>query len=257
MNYEYCDGMTHTIKKGDTLYEISRAHNVPLSLLLRANPYVDVFNLQIGDTLCIPTRRPVERSYPMPELSPGPVRPRGSMGMPNDTESGRGVTDPFDNTEPFDDAVSEGERVPQMETPQTTMPQTTTPQMAAPQMTTQPQSDMQNRRNNPQRVNVPPRIDPQTERVIESQDIDKVSVKAESGNTKAVLENDQTVSKESMDEKTLEANEKRWKKYVVKPGDTLGDLLKGTDTDVEDFVKKNGITTIYMLPGVAYYIPMK
>ena len=51
MNYEYCDGVTHTIKQGDTLYEISRKYNVALALLLRANPYVDVFN-QIGRASC-------------------------------------------------------------------------------------------------------------------------------------------------------------------------------------------------------------
>ncbi len=57
MNYEYCDGMTYTIKKGDSLYEISRRHNVALGLLLRANPFVDVFNLQVGDTICIPGKQ--------------------------------------------------------------------------------------------------------------------------------------------------------------------------------------------------------
>lgn len=54
MNYEFCDGMTHTIKKGDTLYSISRQHNVPIAMIMRANPYVDVYNLQIGETICIP-----------------------------------------------------------------------------------------------------------------------------------------------------------------------------------------------------------
>lgn len=57
MNYDYCDGMIYTIKKGDTLYSISRSKQVPLSMLLRANPYVDVYNLQVGDTICIPMRR--------------------------------------------------------------------------------------------------------------------------------------------------------------------------------------------------------
>lgn len=56
MNYEYCNGRTHTIKKGDTLYALSRRYQVPLEMLLRANPYVDVYNLQVGDTLCIPVR---------------------------------------------------------------------------------------------------------------------------------------------------------------------------------------------------------
>lgn len=57
MNYDYCDGMIYTVKKGDTLYSISRSKQVPLSMLLRANPYVDVYNLQVGDTICIPMKR--------------------------------------------------------------------------------------------------------------------------------------------------------------------------------------------------------
>ncbi len=60
-NYDYCDGITHTIKNGETLYCISRKYKVPLALILRANPYIDVYNLQVGDTVCIP----VEKRNPM------------------------------------------------------------------------------------------------------------------------------------------------------------------------------------------------
>lgn len=56
MNYEYCDGMTHTVKQGETLYSLSRQYNVPLAIILRANPYIDVYNLQTGDTICIPVK---------------------------------------------------------------------------------------------------------------------------------------------------------------------------------------------------------
>lgn len=49
-----CNGTKYVIKKGDTLYSISRRYNVPLALILRANPYVDVYNLQIGDEICVP-----------------------------------------------------------------------------------------------------------------------------------------------------------------------------------------------------------
>jgi len=41
-------------------------HQVPLALLLRANPYVDVYNLQVGETICVPVRandRPVMPPY--------------------------------------------------------------------------------------------------------------------------------------------------------------------------------------------------
>ena len=58
MNYEYCGGIVHEIRQGDTLYQLSREYSVPLALLLRANPYVDVYNLQVGDTLCIPRMMP-------------------------------------------------------------------------------------------------------------------------------------------------------------------------------------------------------
>ena len=46
----------HTVRSGDTLYSISMEHQVPLELLLRANPYVDVYNLQVGETICVPVR---------------------------------------------------------------------------------------------------------------------------------------------------------------------------------------------------------
>ena len=50
------NGRFHTIKKGDTLYSLSRSYNVPLILILKANPGIDVYNLQIGEKVCIPFR---------------------------------------------------------------------------------------------------------------------------------------------------------------------------------------------------------
>ena len=46
----------HVIKEGDTLYKISRMHNLKVVDLLLANPYVNVYNLQIGDEICIPIK---------------------------------------------------------------------------------------------------------------------------------------------------------------------------------------------------------
>ena len=56
MNNNYCNGIVHTVRKGDTLYSLSRQYNVPLVMILRANPYVDVYNLGIGMRLCIPAK---------------------------------------------------------------------------------------------------------------------------------------------------------------------------------------------------------
>lgn len=52
--FDYCNGIVHSVKKGDTLYTLSRQYDIPLALLLRANPYVDIYNMQVGDEICIP-----------------------------------------------------------------------------------------------------------------------------------------------------------------------------------------------------------
>ncbi len=52
--FDTCNGIIYTIKKGDTLYSLSTRFKVPLARILRANPYIDIYNLQIGDQICIP-----------------------------------------------------------------------------------------------------------------------------------------------------------------------------------------------------------
>lgn len=96
MNYECHDGVTYTIKSGDTLYEVSRKYQVPLSLLLRSNPYIDVFNMQPGDTICVPVKKPMPPVKPMNPMPPerpmpserpmSPVKPRNPMPPMNPRE---------------------------------------------------------------------------------------------------------------------------------------------------------------------------
>ncbi len=54
-----CIGFIHTIEKGDTLYLLGKKYDVKVSSLIFANPYVDVYNLQVGDQICIPRLRPL------------------------------------------------------------------------------------------------------------------------------------------------------------------------------------------------------
>lgn len=54
--YSPCDGILHEIKNNDTLYKISRLYQIPLNDLIDKNPMIDVYNLKIGDTLCIPVK---------------------------------------------------------------------------------------------------------------------------------------------------------------------------------------------------------
>lgn len=58
MNNYRCNGILYTINKGDTLYNISRRYNVPLALIMRANQFVDIYNLQVGSKICIPIQIP-------------------------------------------------------------------------------------------------------------------------------------------------------------------------------------------------------
>jgi len=53
---EACYGFLHRIRKGDTLYLLSRMYGIPLWNILLANPYVNIYNLQIGDEICIPRK---------------------------------------------------------------------------------------------------------------------------------------------------------------------------------------------------------
>lgn len=49
--------MIHVVKKGDTLYKIARANGLKVVDLLLANPFVDIYNLRIGEELCVPIKK--------------------------------------------------------------------------------------------------------------------------------------------------------------------------------------------------------
>ncbi|MBR7149033.1 MAG: LysM peptidoglycan-binding domain-containing protein [Firmicutes bacterium] len=53
-----CDGIKHTIVKGDTLYMIAKKHGVTLDALMKANPAMDPYNLRVGDIICVPLPAP-------------------------------------------------------------------------------------------------------------------------------------------------------------------------------------------------------
>lgn len=50
-----CKGVIHRVTKGDTLYKLSKMYGVRLIDVMKENPYVNVYNLQVGDEICIPT----------------------------------------------------------------------------------------------------------------------------------------------------------------------------------------------------------
>jgi LysM repeat protein len=52
----YC--INYVIKQGDTLYNISRRYRISLNAIMKANPLVNVYNLQVDDVVCIPVSVP-------------------------------------------------------------------------------------------------------------------------------------------------------------------------------------------------------
>ena len=217
MNYEYCDGITHTIKKGDTLYEISREHKVPLSMLLRANPYVDVFNLQVGDTICVPTKKPLENAF----LTPRPSR-RNMTGN-TDQEAGMQQCTATAMSQQANAAVTTDRNV-------TAMPRD------------ENECDMPDRN-----ASAMPRDENES-------DMPDRNAAAMPRNTKVTDTQERAVAFVPQSTSATRQTDTEWKKYVVKPGDTLFDILQGDKDQVLAFVDKNGLANMYMLPGVAYYI---
>lgn len=217
MNFEYCDGYTYTIKKGDTLYEISRSHKVPLSLLLRSNPFVDVFNLQVGDTLCIPTRqtppRPCEMWGNCPEKpgKPGSQRP-GISGKPEPQRPGISGTPRADGGQESSDEQEEN-------------------------------------------VNAYPVFPESGNAAGEVERGDAYEPAAGASGTPQG-EREDTDPEMRSTQKTPAADRKvEWERYVVKPGDTVGRLLGGNLSLAQAFGDKNGWDNVYLLPGVAYSVP--
>lgn len=54
----YC--INYVIKQGDTLYKLSRQFNSSISAIMDANPLVNVYNLIVGETICIPVSVPTD-----------------------------------------------------------------------------------------------------------------------------------------------------------------------------------------------------
>ena len=53
-NQTSCKGSVYVVKEKDTLYEIAKRYGIQVKDIMRQNPYVNVYNLQPGDELCIP-----------------------------------------------------------------------------------------------------------------------------------------------------------------------------------------------------------
>ena len=82
-----CAGIIHVVKEGDTLYKIGKMHGVSVSALMYANPYVNIYNLQVGDELCVPV-------YNMSWNGGKEPRTGANAGQPQNMQSGETMQQP-------------------------------------------------------------------------------------------------------------------------------------------------------------------
>jgi LysM repeat protein len=259
MNYDTCDGMTYTIKQGDTLYGISRKYDVPLAMILHANPYADVYRLNVGDTICIPMKK---KCCKKPCSS-------GNRGMSEDNDSsmnnGMGVENNITGNLNVSDGMIETRRNKEMPDNMAGTRQSTgmsdnmtgtrqstvmSDNMAGTrqstgmsdnmtgtrQSTEMPENMAENRRN----IGMSDNMD-----MSESMDLpDKV------------LGARTDVRSDRMSENKVSDDDK-WVKYVAQPGDTLFDVFNKSECDLNEFLNKNGLKGIYILPGLVYFVKEK
>lgn len=56
----YCTN--YVIKQGDSLYKISRQFHVSIDEIMKANPLMNIYNLQVDEVICIPVSMP-QKNY--------------------------------------------------------------------------------------------------------------------------------------------------------------------------------------------------
>lgn len=49
-----CHGTVYVVKEKDSLYQIAKTYGVRVRDIMRENPFVNVYQLQPGDELCVP-----------------------------------------------------------------------------------------------------------------------------------------------------------------------------------------------------------
>lgn len=259
MNYDTCDGMTYTIKQGDTLYGISRKYDVPLAMILHANPYADVYRLNVGDTICIPMKKKCCKkpcssgNRCMSEENDSSMN--NGMSMENNITGNFNVSDGMIETgrnKEMPDSMTRTGRNKEMSDNMTGTRQSTgmsdnmartgrnigmSDNMTERRQSTEMSGDMsENRRN----IGMSDNMD-----ISESMDLpDKVL-----GARMDVRSNRMSENKVSDDDK--------WVKYVAQPGDTLFDVFNKSECDLNEFLNKNGLKGIYILPGLVYFVKEK
>ena len=94
-----CTGIIHVVKEGDTLYKIGKMHGVSVSALMYANPDVNIYNLQVGDELCVPVYNMSWNGGKEPRTGANAGQPQnmqsgGTMQQPQNMQNGETMQQP-------------------------------------------------------------------------------------------------------------------------------------------------------------------
>ena len=219
-NFDYCRGIVHVIKKGDSLYAISKKHNVPLALIMRANPYADVYNLQVGDEICIPVTNMggIGNICTGNNCMPGMSEP-SMPGMPGMSEpSMPGMPGMSEPSMPGRPGMSQPPMPGMPGMPQPPMPGR--PGMSEPSMPGRP-------------------------------GMSQPSMPGRPGMPEPSMPGRPGMSQPSMPPGVNLIT------YIVKDAESLKDILEKFDIDLEDFIENNNMSTILLKPGMTINIPDK
>lgn len=121
-----CRGIIHVIENGDTLYLLGKRYHVSVSSIMYANPYVNIYNLQVGDELCIPV---------------GP-QPRAGEEMERRMPENRMPDNRMPENRMPENRMPEN-RMPENRMPENRMPDNRMPQREAEPMDRMPQREME------------------------------------------------------------------------------------------------------------------
>ncbi len=230
MNKRYCNGMVHVIKQGETLYQLSRRYRVPLALILRANPYVDVYNLQVGQEICIPVVRPYNGMICMP-VQAMPRENEGMQGeperMPMDTE--RDMMRNMDRGMDQDMNRNMGQNMSQNMNQNMNQEEFTERNGTSVRMESENRSEDSRMGSRGFREGSCP--------VCQEEDLEK-------------LDQDDRDDRDDRDDDDVEI-------YITTGGRSLGDILKEYGVNWEEFIKNNNLDQIVLGDDVVLYLPKK
>jgi len=79
-----CNGLVYVVKRGDTIFNIAARYGITVNDILNENRFINVYNIQVGDRICIPV---------MPNRPNRPNRPPMPQRMNDNMDENNNMND--------------------------------------------------------------------------------------------------------------------------------------------------------------------